>query len=235
MIAVFSCNTPLENDALKIVLEETNWCPNISQDNEFLNEKMKDILNFSMKSQLFLIESTLIYTIFDSETRTWGIIYRPNKHFISFSLQNPNSDNLKKACEKLVKALENKYSNNFTNVEVFEPTSKDYTFSGDILHTDYFDLTISQRKTEFFVGLLAGICAIFLLSITSPIISPFFLSEPNLWSVWLLSALERLNAAALITVTISWFEIILHWLDIKRQPIIRWTPTSEYICQYKAT
>jgi hypothetical protein len=226
MRAIILCDTLVENNDLESILSEINWLPNMEDDNLELLERKKEILEHIPKDAKKLVESTFVCTIYDDETKTWGIVNRPNKHRLSFRLKNPVSDRLKKASIKLVsdmrtnKHTDGKFKFDFLpRVEVLEPGNENYSFAGEILPPHRLKLAISQRKTESYVAIFAGIIAIVLLIVTSPIILPV---KTNSWEIWFSGTLERFSTAALVTMTISAFEVFLHWSEIRRQDLIKW-------------
>lgn len=153
---------------------------------------------------------------------------------LTFRLKNPVSERLKAACEKLVADLQPVVADRgkakrpafefVHRVEVLEPNSQDHAFSGEILPPKRFWLAVNERKTEAYVGAFAAGLAVLLLIATAPPLRSYLLSRfGQEWQQWISGNLERFNTAALVTVTISWFEVLLHWFDIKRKSYIRWT------------
>lgn len=228
MRSIILCDTSIENDDLELILSEINWFPNIPQDSKEVIERKNEIIEHIPKDAKILVESTIVCTIYDDETKTWGIVNRPNKHRLSFRLKNPVSEKLKKASIKLVSDMRTKqymhtdgkfHFDFLSRIEVLEPGNENYSFAGEILPPQRLKLAISQRKTETYVAIFAGLIAILLLMITSPIIFPI---KVNPWEIWFFGTLERISTAALVTMTISVFEVFFHWSEIRRQDLIKW-------------
>jgi hypothetical protein len=109
----------------------------------------------------------------------------------------------------------------FPRIEVLEPNSEDHAFSGEILPPKRFWLAIVERKTEACIGLFTAAVAAVLLFITSPLIA----GTPDAatsWHTWTAGNLERFTTASAVTMTISWFQVLLHWVEIRRQTYVRW-------------
>jgi hypothetical protein len=161
-------------------------------------------------------------------------VSNPSKHALTFRLKTPVSERLKAACEKLVADLQPVVGDRdkgrnpafafVSRVEVLEPNSQDHAFSGEILPPSRFWLAVQERKTEAYVGAFAAALAILLLVVTSPSIKAAVLSFATAdWQDWISGNLERFTTATLVTLAISWFEVALHWFDIRRKSSIRWT------------
>lgn len=231
MRAIIMCGTTTKDVELEEILTKLNWWPNLPQNSNEVEVNKKEIIQLIPDSDRVIVEKTFICTVYDAETRTWGIINRPNQNRLIFRLKNPVSDRLKHSCEKLVNKLRSystDHKNNFCfkfkpRVEVLEPGNDNFSFSGEILPSSRVQLAIQERKTEVYVGIFAGLTAIILLIITSPLVSNFVLPSPtSSWRIWTSGTLERFSTAALVTATISFFEVALHWFDIRRKSIIRW-------------
>lgn len=233
MRAILRCSTTVEKEELDGLLSSQNWWPNISQEHEIVKAHREDIVSHIAEQDRDLAHATLLYTIYDDTTKTWGIVSNPSKHALTFRLKNPVSERLKAACEKLVADLQPVGGDRDrakgpafvfgSRVEVLEPNSQDHAFSGEILPPKRFWLAVEERKTEAYVGAFAAALALLLLIATSPPVKAAFLSgaRPE-WQGWLSGNLERFTTATLVTLTISWFEVILHWFDIRRKGFIRW-------------
>jgi hypothetical protein len=111
MRAIISCTTRLSNKEIVTVLDEINWLPNICVDGKenelrFIIRKQKESIFKTIPDEKeTTLKNTTFVTIYDGETKTWGIVTRTNKYRITFRLKNPQSYKLKKACESLVKEL----------------------------------------------------------------------------------------------------------------------------------
>lgn len=116
--AIITCTTCINDDnKIKRILEEINWIPKftdpgISKDSQTRDEFIKmmdtkkgDILTNIPDESKEIINATTICTIYNGETKTWGIVSRPNKFLISFRLKNPLSTRLKAACKSLIISL----------------------------------------------------------------------------------------------------------------------------------
>ncbi|HXJ11042.1 MAG TPA: hypothetical protein VNH19_02125 [Candidatus Limnocylindrales bacterium] len=180
-----------------------------------------------------LLEKTFTCTIYDEETKTWGIVNQPQSQNITFRLKNQSSDKLKAATEKLIRQLQTARRTHGPDsrpafsfqprVEVFEANSEDHAFYGEILKPRSFRQAVKEREQEARIGLFAGIGAAILLLLTSPPVATHVVGDVNLpWGRWASGNYERFATAALVTTTVSWLEVIMHWLFTLRQPIILW-------------
>lgn len=113
MRAIITCDTCINDDNLRLLLAELNLCPNRNIGEDQL-KKLKELIKIKRteistdipgEGLKEIIDATVICTIFDGETKTWGIVSRPNKYRISFRLKNPVASRLKNACESLVRSL----------------------------------------------------------------------------------------------------------------------------------
>lgn len=234
MRAILRCSTSVEREGLDALLSSQNWWPSVSQDHEIVKSQRSDILSHISDQDRDLAQETLLYTIYDDTTKTWGIVSNPTKHALTFRLKNPVSERLKAACEKLVADLQPLASGRdgarrpalafVSRVEILEPNSQDHAFSGEILPPKRFWLAVQERKTEAYVGAFAAGLALLLLVATSPPLKRVLLSAATPeWQGWLSGNMERFSTATLVTLAISWFEVALHWFDTRRRSTIRWT------------
>lgn len=142
MRAIITCTTHISNEKLKGLLVKLNFCPNrdISEDQKkqlkeliifnqdeitkdipdgiILNkdENKKDVVdNAKIIHEVSVL--TTVCTLYDGETRTWGIVSRPNKDRLIFRLKNPISTRLKLACSALITALRSKKAQEILNGE----------------------------------------------------------------------------------------------------------------------
>lgn len=233
MRAILRCSTKVENEELDSLLASLNWWPNLEQDDPILQERSDDIMNHIAQEDRDLAKKTLLYTVYDDTTKTWGIVSRPSTHMLTFRLKNPVSERLKAACEKLIADLQPVRAERgrakteafafSARIEVLEPNSQDHAFSGEILPPMRFLLAVRERKTEAYVGAFTACIAILLATLTSPPVKAALLpSLTGEWQQWVSGNLERFTTAALVTMVISWFEVMLHWFDMRRKSYIRW-------------
>lgn len=234
MRAILRCSTRVEKEELDAMLSSLNWWPTLDQENPIVQGRSDDIMSHIAQEDRDLAKTTLLYTIYDDTTKTWGIVSRPSTHMLTFRLKNPVSERLKAACEKLVADLQpvladrgrpKKLAFEFSpRVEILEPNSQDHAFSGEILPPKRFLLAVRERKTEAYVGAFTAGLAVLLAAITAPPVKSALLSGfAAEWKQWVSGNLERFTTAALVTLVISWFEVMLHWFGIRRQSYIRWT------------
>jgi hypothetical protein len=229
MRAIIKCTTSVKQDELHTVMADHCWLPRLAQDHDLIKEKTADILGHVAEDDLTLVRETLLFAIYDEETKTWGIVNNPSEHVITFRLKNSISERLKAASEKLVEQIQ--FSHNHgqlfkfsPRIDVLEPNSDNHAFSGEVLPIKRFLLAITERKTEALVGAFAFVVAACLLILTSPIVSEYILPAANSrWRPWIAGNLERSTTAALIAGTLLWFEVLLHWFDIRRRSIVRWS------------
>jgi hypothetical protein len=187
MRAIIKCSTSVKPEELDTIISDHYWWPKLDQEHEHIKEKTEDILAHVAKEDQTLVKETLLFTIYDEETKTWGIVNNPSDHVITFRLKNSVSERLKAACEKLVGQIQ---THSFSHrkspghlfkfsprIDVLEPNSDNHAFSGEVLSPRRFLLAVAERKTEALVGGFAFIVAVCLLTLTSPIISESVLSH----------------------------------------------------------
>lgn len=204
------------------VLVELGWWPTLSQDHEEVKVRAEEILAHVSRPDHALAAQTLLFTIYDAESRTWGIVSNPTHGQLTFRLKNSSSERLKYSCERLVGQLQTTFLFS-PKIEILEPNSEDHAFHGSILEPRRLVHAIRERKREALVGLFALALAVLLLSITSPIVSDYVFHDtlPQ-WRTWIAGNLERFTTAAMVAVTLLWFEVGMHWVDLRRRPVIRW-------------
>jgi hypothetical protein len=221
-------------EALDALLKEQDWWPNLPQDHEAVEERKQEILAHVNEGDRDIATGTHLYTLYDAETRSWGIVSNPTKGVLTFRIKNPVSDKLKTAAEKLVFDLQDihkqrRSSDNITlsffpTIEVLEPDSSSRAFSGEILSSNKLKHAIDQRKIEATVGLIAALAAIFFSVLTIPSNkSPIFQRLSPEWYMWLSGFLERLATSAIVVATISWLHLLLHWLSLRRKGLVSWS------------
>ncbi|UCD57752.1 MAG: hypothetical protein JSV16_01185 [Candidatus Hydrogenedentota bacterium] len=234
MRAIIRCRTNVEPHGLDALLSERDWWPNLSQEHEVVQERKREILTHVTEGDRDIAEGTHLYTIYDAETRSWGIVSNPTKGVMTFRLKNQVSDRLKTATEKLVYDLQvinakrRKHGgikfDFYPTLEVLEPNSQNHAYSGEIIPASKLKYAIQQRRIEAMVGLIAALSAVFFSLLTVPSIrSPLFQQLPPEWYSWLSGFAERLATSAIVVATISWLHLLLHWLDLRRKGVIRWS------------
>lgn len=235
MRAILRCETSFDEKQLETYFSQTIWWPTVDQGSAIVEGHKSDIISHIAPDDRPLAESTFVFTIYDDATRTWGIVSRPTHHALAFRLKNPIAERLKLACERLVKDLEpvnadqgkmgSRRAFRFEpSVEVLEPNSQDHALAGEILPPKRLLFAIQERRSEAWVGAFTAVVGVVLLVLTSPPIKPVLLARvEELWRPWVSGNMERVSTAALVTLAISWFEVLLHWFDIRRRSSIRWT------------
>ena len=178
MRAIIRCHTNVEVEALDALLSEHDWWPNLPQDHKAVDERKQEILAHVNEGDRDIATATHLYTIYDAETRSWGIVCNPTKEVFTFRIKNAVSDKLKTAAEKLVFDLQRIYKQRRSNdsmtlsfyptIEVLEPDSPSRAFSGEILSSNKLKHAIEQRRIEATVGLIAVLGAIFFSILTLP-------------------------------------------------------------------
>lgn len=104
MRAVISCNTDLNNEQIKSVLNGIKWLVN-----EELTEKI-DIFGVNNDINKENVNTGPFCVVYDRETKTWGSVTRENYNRLVFKLKNPFPYRLKRACESLVILLRSETS-----------------------------------------------------------------------------------------------------------------------------
>lgn len=183
-----------------------------------------------------MVEETVLYTIFDDITNSWGIVSNPTQHSIAFRLKNRDSERLKLATERLVSNLQSlshssrrgsgEESVKFTfvgKIEVLEPNSEDHAYYGEVLPINRFSYARRKRSTEFWVGVLAAIAGLSLLVITfPPIASNALVNLSPEWQVYIKGLVDRLGTSAIVTATVSLLNVVLYWFNLRRKSVIIW-------------
>jgi hypothetical protein len=234
MRAVIRCKTNIESEALDGLLSERDWWPSLPQEHEVVEERRREILEHVKEGDRDIAEGTHLYTIYDADTRTWGTVSNPTKGKITFRLKNSVSDRLKRATEKLIYDFQTFSAGKLQldevgfdfhpMIEVLEPDSQNYAYSGEIIPKNKLKYAINQRKIEATVGLIAALFAVLFSLLTVPSIrSPLFQRLAPEWFVWLSGFMERLATSAIVVATISWLNLLLHWLELRRRGVIRWS------------
>lgn len=118
-----------------------------------MKQQKEDILKNIPPQSKKIIDDTTICTIYNGETKTWGIVTRPNKFLISFRLKNPLSTRLKAACRSLILSLRN-YNGAFALDEKEDYDEKKDFKNNDIasfrLKLSNFNLFSMRNKKERF-------------------------------------------------------------------------------------
>jgi hypothetical protein len=234
MRAVIRCRTNVEPQALDALLSERDWWPNLPQEHEVVQERKQEILDQVKEGDRDIAEGTHLYTIYDAETRSWGIISNPTKGLITFRIKNPVSDRLKKATEKLIYDFQVANPTKMRKdgicfdfhpmIEVLEPNSTNHAYSGEIIPSNKLRFAVQQRKIEASVGLIAALFAVLFSLLTIPSIrSPLFQRLPTEWFTWLSGFMERLATSSIVVATISWLNLLLHWLELRRKGLVSWS------------
>jgi hypothetical protein len=236
--AIIKVRTTVEREKLESLLEEIDWWPSLAQDHEVVKARKKEIIDTIAKEDLSLAESTYVCTIYDDNSKSWGIVSRPSEHGLAFRIKNPVSDRLKTAAEKLVgdlqavsgrregrKGSESTVSFDFrSHIEVLEPGSENHAYYGEVLTANRFALAVQQRRVEAIVGIGAAVVSLILLLLTFPsVASALFGSLSKADNVWLIDSLGRLATSAIVTATVSLLEVFLHWTDLRRKTVVQWS------------
>lgn len=234
MRAIIKCDSTIDLDVLEAFLSTNNLWPALPQDHPEVLKKREDLLNTIAPEDRPLAENTLLYTIYHDGTKTWGIVNRPSKHSYTFRLKNPVALKLQSACQKLVSDLQapgGKYSGNgqasfaFTApIDVLEPGKDDHAYFGEVIPQQRLQMVVQKRRTEAMVGTWAAVVGIIMLILTiPPAVELILLWLGPVWMPWVRGLLERLSSSAFVTAIVSWLNILFFWLNIRRQPAIRWS------------
>jgi hypothetical protein len=233
MRAIVKVKSRVDSNKLDDVLKDAGWWPNLAQDHEEIIKRRDELLDHVAPEDVRLVKETLLFTIYDDITKSWGIVNSPTTHHIDFRIRNRDSDHLKNACERLVadiqragKSVRREEDADFSfssKIEVFEPNSSDHAYYGDILPRKRFTYARHRRQTEFWVGVLAAIVGLVLLVLAlPPIANQIFASFSPDWQEYLKGFVDRLATSAIVTATVSLLNVFLFWLDFRRKPIINW-------------
>jgi hypothetical protein len=234
MRAIIRCRSNVDPKGLDGLLIEKDWWPGIDQIDPEVVKRKDEILSHVAVEDLIITERTYLYTIYDEATKSWGIVNNPTKHGITFRIKNPDSDKLKAACERLVKNLQeisnekrhgdgNIFFEFISFIEVLEPNSINHAYSGEILPPNRSNLAIQTKRSEFIVGIGAGILALFLLIVTMPPIENVITSGWSVeWYTYVKGFSDRLATSAIVTSTVSILTVLLYYFDIRRKSIIKW-------------
>lgn len=265
MRATISCTTHLTNNYVVSILDEISWLPYIDQleidespeiekirkdtikrhtaQIETINLQRENILREFSDHDLVCRENTFC-TIYDTDTKTWGIVNRITKYKIEFRLINYDSSDLKKACGNLVTMLRSNIPKNLLGLsnlqKVIHPNNKIFVFStyihvlqgnreafhGTILNENLLKAATLQKKREVWLIVVAGVTSIILLILTSPVCYDLFEGGSSIsreWGLWLSGIFHGLSSAALVTCSISILELFLYRQQLKREAPIIWS------------
>lgn len=233
MRAIIKCESNIDVDGLDAFLSSKNLWSSLPQDHPEVLKKRQEILDTIAPEDLPLVENTLLYTIYHEGTKTWGIVNRPSKHSITFRLKNPVAIKLQSACQKLVSDLQasggvhgSGTHMKFTfsaPIDVLEPGKDDHAYFGEVMPQQRLQMVVQKRRTEALVGICAALVGIALLVLSMPpIVDMLLASLGPVWLAWTRGLLERLSSSAFVTAIVSWLNIVFFWLDVRRQPAIRW-------------
>jgi hypothetical protein len=233
MRAVITCRTQANKNEMEQFLRENYWLPSAGQEDEYVI-KMRDeiILQISPDDKEYA-EKNIWFTVFDISTRSWGIVDNPIHGTLVFRIKNSVSQRLERASQKLVDDL-NKAPNLKVGfdprIDVLQANTGQHAFFGEILLPKPFGRirrAISDRGIDATVGLIAGLIALALLIITIPSINPAVMSflaiTDKSWQDWWNGSFARLSTSAIVTFTVTWSGILVHWLRIRRKAIIDWS------------
>jgi len=231
MRAIIRIQTNIAEERIDDILNQYGWLLRLSEEDakDILSKHTSEILNTVHEDDLPIVKATLLpYVLYDTSTKTWGIVNKPAENQITFRLKNPIPDRLKQATEKLVRDLQRSTETDSSiklefrdEIEVLEPGGFMHAFSGEVLPKARFKLAISRRRTESFVGLIAFLASVILLLLTIPPIKTGVFAD-GVWGPWIVGFLERLSTSAIVTATVSWLNVILYWFELRRQPTILW-------------
>lgn len=221
-------------EKLQKLLDQHNWCPRLSADDRELETRKAEILLNVADDDRNLVEKTFFCTIYDEDSKTWGIVNNPTSHAFTFRLKNPISDRLKAATEKLVADLSGVTSGGkaagngpfeFHNpIVVLEPTSQHHAFVGEVLPAKGLILAMKEKKRETYVGGLTIFLTVVFMILSLPWTTQHLFGQfSQSFQDWIAGNLSRFSTAALVTATISWFEVILYWFQERRHSAVRWT------------
>ncbi len=236
MRAIIKCSTNVDVNKLDGLLAEKGWWPNLAQNHDEIEKRKREVLSHVAADDLVMVEETVLYTIFDDITNSWGIVSNPTQHSIAFRLKNRDSERLKLATERLVSNLQSlshssrrgsgEESVKFTfvgKIEVLEPNSEDHAYYGEVLPINRFSYARRKRSTEFWVGVLAAIAGLSLLVITfPPIASNALVNLSPEWQVYIKGLVDRLGTSAIVTATVSLLNVVLYWFNLRRKSVIIW-------------
>ncbi|MBC7545086.1 MAG: hypothetical protein H7338_20360 [Candidatus Sericytochromatia bacterium] len=229
MRARLVCHTNMTIDELKSALVQLHLWPEMDQEHPDLKARQTEILASGVSSDIPLVNETLVGTIYESHTQTWGVINRPAGGRYVLRLQHPDAQALRRAAETVVVGLKQvthgRHRVQFPEpFEVQEPNTASTAFWGHVLPRGRWALALKERPTEAFIGALTLVMSVILLTASSPwggaILVPL-VPDPH-WHTWLDGLLDRFASATLMTGALSWAEVLFHWLAVRRLPNIRW-------------
>lgn len=221
-----------------------NWFASVLQNHKILIDQKEIILETVHGDDKELLRATHIFTVYDAYTGSYGIICPTSASVVEFRIRNPDSVLLKRASEKMVQDLQSVYTkrhrrffnrrsvsqsptrifldedeptiSSFGVINVFEAQSNRQAFYGEVLPLRKFPrrlrVAFRDRKGE---AILSGLT--FLFACVS------FYTAVMTSNQLIKGSFERLSTAFLVTAFVSFLQILLHWFDIKRQPVIKWS------------
>jgi hypothetical protein len=223
------CSASVAPERLLERLRLGHWWPGLAQDHPELLARRDEILLTLAPDDLILVKETLLATIYDADTRTWGLLNSPVQDAYVVRLFNRHPTRLKAAVARLVSQLQARDGSDWRvhfpeRVEVLEANSTTSAFWGKIMPERRMALAVSERYAEAGVGAWALALAVIFLIVSSPLGDPWVrdLGVGQAWHVWIEGVLERFSSAALVTATVSWAEVLFHWMAIRRLPLVEW-------------
>lgn len=228
MRALITCSSKISEEDLKAFLVQNKWWPSRSQEDEIVSEIREAIIAQTSDDDQAYAKKTCLFTIYDSNSRSWGIVNKPNEGVLVFRIKNSISIRLEQATEKLVSDLLEAKTAGFNfedkRIDVLQPNSREHAFYGEILpFKNRFGVALQDRRTEEIVGLIALGVAILFLGLTFPSVKHFFWGHLPLENQqWIDGVLGRLATAAVVTFTTNWIVVLLHWFNLRRKSIINW-------------
>ena len=235
MRSIVTCNTHVQGSELERILEEYHWLPGLAQDNATVRAKAREILEQVADAHREMVEQTLQFTIYNSDTDTWGIISREVKNALVIRLKNADSRYLRQVTEKLVDDLEDAGRQRWSgvavefkfhqDVRVLEKNSERSAYKGHFLHGGGFLSAVRERQNETAMVVVTALVTIGLWVVTFPNHTPDSATLAGIQREWQIQWLGRLGTATMLTATLGIIEIILHWWALARRKRIQWDHT----------
>ena len=232
MRALLLCATDLSPDQLQEGITRCGWWSQLPQDSDEIQRRKAEVLARVPQAYRELVAQTYWYTIYNDETKTWGIVNSPTSGRIAIRLVNDNTATLKKACEILVRGLQETvgepdregvdHLDFLPEVTIMAPDNAVATYRGEILSEARLRALLRERRIEYRTASYALGLALFIFVVTTPPLEAPLLAYNDKWARWFFGILERTGTAAITTFTLFCFDIASRLRALQEKMVIRW-------------
>lgn len=105
MRAIVRCNTELDEEALRSIVDQSDWWPSQPQDSNSIVHEKEEILLRVADGDRDGVELNYKWTLHDAGTKSWAIVSKPTRFTYEIRILNSNPRRLNDACENFIKDL----------------------------------------------------------------------------------------------------------------------------------